>query len=76
MTAYRLDSRFLYRLLDARRVELGLSWRAVARELAVEPVVLRRLAVGGAPDAHGLLSVVLWLGWAPELQLLASGVES
>jgi hypothetical protein len=25
---------------------------------------------GGAPDAHALGSLLMWLGWAPELALL------
>jgi hypothetical protein len=61
VTAYRLDIAELHRRLDAQRQARGLSWRAVARDAGVGPNVLHRSGRGHAPDAHALVSLLVWL---------------
>ncbi|MEU6235929.1 hypothetical protein [Kitasatospora sp. NPDC047058] len=64
----------LLELVDQRRSEVGLSWWALARELGVTSSAWARMKRGRAPDAHLLLSLLIWLEWAPELALLAEPV--
>lgn len=73
MSAVRLNVPALFGLLDAQRVERGLSWRQLADVVGSTPSAFTRMSHGKAPDAHLLVALVLWLGWAPELQLLAVG---
>jgi hypothetical protein len=70
MPAHRLDIDTLYQLLDTQRQEQDLSWKRLATSLNITSKVFCRMAAGGAPDAHTLVALVLWLGWAPELSLL------
>jgi hypothetical protein len=65
-----LDVLVLRQVLDEKRRARGVSWRDVARELDISPCVFTRMKSGGAPDAHALGSLLMWLGWAPELALL------
>jgi transcriptional regulator with XRE-family HTH domain len=58
----------LYRRVDAQRVGLGMSWRALARELGLSRSTLPRLrGGGGAPDADALVSLLAWLGVGSDL---------
>ena len=61
MSTYRLDPEALYEDLDDRRQERGLSWRAIARETDLSPMVFSRLKQGTAPDAHAVLTLLVWL---------------
>ena len=61
MSAYVLDATELYRRLDTRRQERGISWRQLARENGISPCIPSRLKNGSAPDAHTLLSLIVWL---------------
>lgn len=76
MSAVRLNVPVLFGFLDAQRQERGLSWRQVAEVVGSTPSAFTRMSYGKAPDAHLLVALVLWLGWAPELQLLAAGASS
>ena len=76
MSAYRLDVPTLYALLEAERLERGLSWNRLAKSLGLTSTVFSRMSVGGAPDAHTLVTLLVWLGWAPEVALLVKRVES
>lgn len=70
MSRWVLDVTTLHAVVDGQRQERGLSWRQLGRELQVAPVVFRRLAAGSAPDSHTLGTLLMWLGWAPELALI------
>jgi transcriptional regulator with XRE-family HTH domain len=65
-----LDVLVLRQVLDERRRAAGLTWRDLAAEVDVSPNVFSRMRRGGVPDAHALGSLLMWLGWAPELALL------
>jgi hypothetical protein len=69
-----LDVPVLLELVNGRRVERGLSWWALAQELGVTSSAWTRMRRGRAPDAHLLLSLLIWLEWAPDLVLLAEPV--
>lgn len=74
MSAYRLDVATLFGVLDEARRTRGLSWRRLAAAVGTTPSAFTRMRHGNAPDAHLLLSLMLWLEWAPELQLVAQPV--
>lgn len=61
MSAYVLDAAELRSRLDAKRKTRGISWRQVCRENDISPCVPSRLKNGTAPDAHALLSLLVWL---------------
>ena len=59
---YVLDRAALYAALDVVRRHRELSWRDVAAEAGISPSGLTRLGQGHAPDADGLVSLLVWLG--------------
>lgn len=61
MSAYRLNAAELHRRVDVRRRERGLSWRRLAAELDVSASTFSRMEAGYAPDAHALVSMLVWL---------------
>lgn len=61
MSAYLLDVPELYRRLDVRRRERGLTWRDLARLVDVSASTFSRLADGNRPDADALVSLLVWL---------------
>jgi len=58
----RFDPKALYRALDQRRDELGLSWKQVADEIGVSTSTLTRTRLGGRMEVDGVLAMVSWLG--------------
>lgn len=70
MTAYRLDVAELHAQLDAQRQARRLWWSDVCHAAGVPPAVLHRIADGYPPDAHALVSLLLWLGPDTELASL------
>ena len=76
MSAYQLDVPTLFALVDAQRLERGLSWNRLAQSLGLTGNVFTRMAGGSAPDSHTLVTLLVWLGWvgsSPELALLVRG---
>lgn len=67
MSSYRLDVPELCRLLDAQRARRGLSWRDLAAQLDLSGSTFSRLRNGHAPDAHGLVTLLVWLDLDAEL---------
>lgn len=61
MSGHRLDVPELHRLLDTQRRRRGLSWRDVADACGLNSSTMSRIAQGHAPDAHGLVSLIVWL---------------
>lgn len=61
MSAYLLDVEELYRRLDSRRQQRGLTWRQLADTVDVSPSMFSRLHDGGRPDADALVSLLVWL---------------
>ncbi|MGH8979809.1 MAG: hypothetical protein ACRDWE_02135, partial [Acidimicrobiales bacterium] len=76
----RFDGSALYRALDARRLELGLSWRQVADELwqlswelndrrhdhPVSPSTLTNIASKSRTSCQHALFMLRWLSRNPE----------
>jgi transcriptional regulator with XRE-family HTH domain len=52
----------LYRRLDAKRVDLGLTWREVAHITRVSPSTFSRVGAGQKTDVTGLVRLLVWLG--------------
>jgi transcriptional regulator with XRE-family HTH domain len=52
----------LYAALDAKRDKQGLSWRELARHLAISPSTLTRMAQGRRPDVDAFATLLRWLG--------------
>lgn len=59
---YQLDVAALYDEIDTQREDLGLTWRALSRELGLSPSLFTRLYHGGRPDADSLICLLVWLG--------------
>jgi hypothetical protein len=60
----------LYGVLDGKRQAEGLSWNRLAGQLDVGSPAFSRMKAGRAPDSHTLGTLLMWLGWAPELALI------
>lgn len=58
----RFDSRALFAALEAQRVQRGLSWQELSREIGVSVSTMKRLANGGRLEVDGMLAMVTWLG--------------
>lgn len=61
MSTYRLDVPELYRRLDAQRTARGMSWRDLAEETGISASGFTRIGHGRAPDAHALVTLLVWL---------------
>lgn len=57
---HQLDCQRLYNLLDNRRMQLCLSWRAVCRETRVSSSTITRLSHGEPPSADLLVTLLWW----------------
>lgn len=66
MAKTSIDVQLLYATLDAARVEKGLSWRSLAKEIGVSASLLSRLANGLKPDTDSFATLVGWLGMPAE----------
>ncbi|MEU8907031.1 hypothetical protein [Streptomyces mirabilis] len=63
MTTCQLDVKALYEQLDQQRRARGISWRQLADEVDCAASIFTRMKHGvGAPTAHLLLSLLVWLG--------------
>jgi transcriptional regulator with XRE-family HTH domain len=60
VSAYRLHVPALWERLERKRAAAGLTWRQVGRETGLSSSTLTRVGQGFAPDASGLLSLMLW----------------
>ena len=70
MSLYHLDEAALYRYLNARRQREGLSWRGVAAQTGCPPSLFTKISKGGAPNAHALMTLLVWLGLGRDLSVL------
>jgi transcriptional regulator with XRE-family HTH domain len=52
----------LYEALSAARLERGISWRTLAKDIGVSASLLSRISNGQKPDADGFATIVRWLG--------------
>jgi hypothetical protein len=58
----RFDTRKIYELLDAQRIERNMTWAAVAREIGgLGPASLTRLAKGGRTAFPDVMRILKWL---------------
>jgi len=58
----RFDSTALYKALDTRPEERGLTWKQVGLEIGVAEATLKRTREGGRIEVDGMLAMVNWLG--------------
>lgn len=56
-----VDVKGLHAALDAARVEKGLSWRQVAKEIGVSASTVSRMANGLKPDVSAFAAMTTWL---------------
>jgi transcriptional regulator with XRE-family HTH domain len=75
VSAYLLDVPELYRRLDVRRRERGLTWRQIAEQLDVSPSMFSRLADGNRPDADALVSLLVWLDLDTDIAIMIKPKE-
>jgi transcriptional regulator with XRE-family HTH domain len=62
----RLDVKALYAALDAKRRNLDLSWRLVAKEAGVSASTLTRMTQDKRPDVDSFAALVQWLGMSAD----------
>lgn len=62
MTTHRLDTTALHLAIYAQMHAEGLTARQVAEQTGVGASTLTRIKQGAAPDAHGLVTLLVWLG--------------
>ncbi len=58
----RFDSKALHRALDSQRVQRGMTWTEVSKEIGVSASTLRRTKEGGRMEVDGMIAMVDWLG--------------
>jgi transcriptional regulator with XRE-family HTH domain len=58
----RFDAKALHAAMDARRRELGMTWKQVADEISVASQTITRTQQGGRMEVDGMLAMVNWLG--------------
>jgi transcriptional regulator with XRE-family HTH domain len=75
VSAYLLDVPELYRRLDVRRREQGLTWRQIAEQLDVSPSTFSRIADGNRPDADALVSLLVWLDLDTDIAIMIKPKE-
>lgn len=56
-----VNVKVLHDALDAARVEAGLSWRQLAKELGVSASTISRMAQGLKPDVSAFVAMTTWL---------------
>ncbi len=56
-----------FEALERRRELEGLSWRQLAKRLALSPSTFSRLARGRRPDVDTLVRLIAWLGMPAEV---------
>lgn len=60
------DLHGLFRSVDQERAIRGLTWTELGREVGVSTTTIRRLERATDAEADGVLSLIRWLGVAPE----------
>ena len=70
MSAYRLDVPELHRRLDARRQDLGLTWRGVGRQTGLAISTFTRISKGRSVEADALVTLLVWLDLDQEIAVL------
>ena len=77
MTSHRLDVRELHLAIYAQQHREGLTAAQVAARTGVGASTLTRIKQGRAPDAHGLVTLLVWLGRGIEdFTILNTGAAS
>lgn len=56
-----VNVKVLHDALDAARVEAGMSWRQLAKELGVSASTVSRMAQGLKPDVSAFVAMTTWL---------------
>ena len=56
------DSDRFFREIDRKRRDESLSWRELARRLAISPSTFSRMSQGRKPDVDTFVALVSWLG--------------
>jgi transcriptional regulator with XRE-family HTH domain len=75
VSTHLLDVPELYRRLDVRRRERGLTWRQIADRVDVSPSTFSRLADGNRPDADALVSLLVWLDLDTDIAIMIKPKE-
>lgn len=74
--AYRLDVPELHRRLNIQRAARGLTWRQVAEIVGISAPTFSRIAAGSAPDAHALVSLLVWLDLDTDIAVMVKPREA
>jgi len=71
----RFDAAALYRALEERRAQRGLTWEQIARDTGVSKTTISRTREGGRMEVDGMLALVRWLGVPVETFVRESGSD-
>ena len=66
MAEAHVDVAALHASLDRARVQKGMSWRELARELGLSPSTMSRLQNKKSPDVNAFMTMVRWLNMDAE----------
>lgn len=58
----RFDAKALYDALEKRRMQQGMSWSDISREIGVSSATITRTRLGGRMEVDGMIAMVDWLG--------------
>jgi hypothetical protein len=70
-----IDLNELSQHIDTARVERELTWAEISRQVGVATSTIRRFATVSDAEADGVLSLIGWLGVAPERFIINSNVD-
>lgn len=70
----QFDLQQLWERTDEARTERGLTWSRISQEVGVAASTIRRFATAADAEADGVLTLIGWLGAAPEEFVVESKV--
>ena len=76
MVKTSIDVPTFYAVIDQKRQNQELSWRGLAKQLAITPSTFTRMAQGRRPDSDTFAVLLAWLGMPVEKFLKGRDVGS
>ena len=62
----RFDAAALYEAVNKQRVDRGMTWDTLSKEIGVSTATMKRTQAGGRMEVDGMIAMVDWLGQAVE----------
>ena len=58
----RFDAAALYEAVNKQRLDRGMTWDAVSKQIGVATATIKRAQAGGRMEVDGMIALVDWLG--------------